>query len=69
LASASSFSFSHARSSERMSIDSALAIAPSPRGCSAPLTQTSNGIGGLPLFSTWPMKIANFSLRPGTSTM
>ncbi len=33
------------RSSLRMSIDSAFAIAPSPRGCSAPLTQTSNGTG------------------------
>ena len=48
LASASSFILSQARSSLRMSIDSAFAIAPRPRGCSAPLTQTSNGTAGLP---------------------
>ena len=41
--SAESFMSSHARSSVRMSIDSVLAIAPRPRGCSAPLIQTSNG--------------------------
>ena len=43
--SAESFMSSHARSSVRMSIDSVLAIAPRPRGCSAPLIQTSNGYG------------------------
>ena len=43
-ASASSFMRSHARSLARMSIDSVLATAPRPRGCSLPLTQTSNGV-------------------------
>ena len=31
-----------------MSIDSVLASAPRPRGCSAPLTQTSNGVRARP---------------------
>ena len=40
----SSFSCSQAGSSARMSIDSVFATAPRPRGCSLPLTQTSNGM-------------------------
>ncbi len=43
VASTSSFSLSHCGSLTRMSIDSVFARADSPRGCSAPLTQTSNG--------------------------
>ena len=43
VASTSSFSLSQAGSLTRMSIDSVLASAARPRGCSAPLTQTSNG--------------------------
>ena len=43
VASASSLSCSQAASLARRSIDSVLASAPRPRGCSAPLTQTSNG--------------------------
>ncbi len=45
LASASSLSLSQAWSFARMSIDSVLASAPRPRGCSLPLTQTSKGCG------------------------
>ena len=43
-ASTSSFILSHARSLARMSMDSVLATAPRPRGCSAPFTQTSKGM-------------------------
>ncbi len=39
----SSFMRSHTGSRARMSIDSVLASAPSPRGCSEPFTHTSNG--------------------------
>ena len=46
VASASSLSCSQAGSLARRSIDSVLASAPRPRGCSAPLTQTSKGCGG-----------------------
>ena len=45
VASASSLSCSQAASLARRSIDSVLASAPRPRGCSAPLTQTSKGCG------------------------
>ena len=61
----SSFMRSHAWSCARMSIDSVFATAPSPRGCSAPFTQTSNGCG-VPS-STWPTKIAK--VPKGDSTM
>ena len=57
LARTSSFILSQARSSARMSIESVFATAPSPRGCSEPLTQDSNGIA-LPASSTWPTKSA-----------
>ena len=39
----SSFMRNHTGSRARMSIDSDLASAPRPRGCSPPFTQTSNG--------------------------
>src|ERR1035437_7678296 len=48
VAKASSLSCSQAGSLARKSIDSVLARAPKPRGCSAPLTQTSNGLAAPP---------------------
>ena len=69
LARVSSLSLSQALSFARMSIDRVLASAPSPRGCSLPLTQTSKAWGRPPLcgadpgaanpFSTWPTNTAN----------
>ena len=47
---------SHLRSSVRMSIDSVFAMAPRPRGCSAPLIHTSNGYERPS--SMWPMNTA-----------
>jgi len=55
-ASVSSFNFNHAWSFARMSMESDLASAPKARGCSLPLTHTSNGCGGP--FSTWPTNTA-----------
>ena len=57
-ASTSSFVFSHARSLARMSMESVLATAPRPRGCSAPLVQTSKGNARPSSPSTWPTKSA-----------
>ena len=79
VARASSFRRSQAASLVRRSIDSVLASAPRPRGCSAPLTHTSKGRGGVPSSPTkrakWPkgcctMKVqaalpAGSSGRPG----
>src|SRR5436190_16167091 len=42
-----------------MSIDSVLASAPNPRGCSLPLTHTSNGYDDpLSQLGTWPINTA-----------
>ena len=45
-------------------MDSDLAIAPRPRGCSAPLTQTSKGRAGVPVS---PMKIAKLLEAEGAA--
>ena len=67
-ASESSFLATQAASSQRKSIDSVFAIAARPRGCSLPVTQTSNG-RARPACSTWPTTTAKSPAGCSTSVV